>query len=135
MLGNALADLEIALPSLDLRGAAFRFGSTGQEGGGRGPPDPRRRRTPPRRAPRARLGARGAAVRFGSTGKEGVALAIHDPHGRTIHLPPESGAGAIAHEVGPDLDWQVAHARYGTHAAYATEDAIRNRRGDPFATA
>jgi hypothetical protein len=96
MLGNALADLEIALPSLDLRGAAFRFGSTG---------------------------------------KEGVALAIHDPHGRTIHLPPESGAGAIAHEVGHDLDWQVAHARYGTHAAYATEDAIRNGRGDPFATA
>jgi len=96
MLGNALADLEIALPSLDLRGAAFRFGATG---------------------------------------KEGVALAIHDPHGRTIHLPPESGAGAIAHEVGHDLDWQVAHARYGTRAAYATEDAIRNGRGDPFATA
>jgi hypothetical protein len=96
MLGDALTDLEVALPSLDLRGAAFRFGSTG---------------------------------------KEGVALAIHDPHGRTIHLPPESGAGAIAHEVGHDLDWQVAHARYGTRMSYGTEYAIRNRRGDPFATA
>lgn len=97
MLGDALADLEVVLPGLDLQGAAFRIGATG----------------------------RGAA-----------ALAIHDPRGRTIHLPPESGAGAIAHEVGHDLDWQVAHARYKTRAAYGTEHALRAQRGDDrFATA
>jgi hypothetical protein len=97
MLGDALADLEVVLPGLDLQGAAFRIGATG---------------------------------------REGAALAIHDPHGRTIHLPPESGAGAIAHEVGHDLDWQVAHARYRTRAAYGTEHALRAQRGDdPFATA
>lgn len=97
MLGDALADLEVVLPGLDLQGAAFRIGATGK----------------------------GAA-----------ALAIHDPHGRTIHLPPESGAGAIAHEVGHDLDWQVARARYRTRAAYGTEHALRARRGDDrFATA
>jgi hypothetical protein len=97
MLGDALADLEVVLPGLDLQGAAFRIGATG---------------------------------------KGGAALAIHDPHGRTIHLPPESGAGAIAHEVGHDLDWQVAHARYRTRAAYGTEYALRAQRGDDrFATA
>lgn len=97
MLGDALADLEVVLPGLDLQGAAFRIGATG---------------------------------------REGAAVAIHDPHARAIHLPPESGAGAIAHEVGHDLDWQVAHARYRTRAAYGTEHALRAQRGDDrFATA
>jgi hypothetical protein len=97
MLGDALADLEVVLPGLDLQGAAFRIGATG---------------------------------------RGGAALAIHDPRGRTIHLPPESGAGAIAHEVGHDLDWQVAHARYRTRAAYGTEYALRAQRGDDaFASA
>lgn len=96
MLWDALADLEVVLPGLDLRGATFTFGATG---------------------------------------KEGVAFAIHDPDGRTIRLPPESGAGAIAHEVGHDLDWQVAHALYGTRASYGTEYALRTRRGDAFAMA
>jgi hypothetical protein len=96
MLGDALADLEVVLPSLDLQGATFRFGATG---------------------------------------KEGVALAIHDPHGRAIHLPPTSGAGAIAHEVGHDLDWQVARALYGTRAGYGTEYAVRSGRSDRFAEA
>jgi hypothetical protein len=96
MLWDALADLEVVLPGLDLRGATFTFGATG---------------------------------------KEGVAFAIHDPDGRIIRLPPESGAGAIAHEVGHDLDWQVAHALYGTRASYGTEYALRNRRGDAFAMA
>lgn len=97
MLWDALADLEVVLPGLDLRGAAFKIGATG---------------------------------------REGAALAIHDPRGRTINLPPESGAGAIAHEVGHDLDWQVAHARYRTRAAYGTEYAARTGSGDDgFATA
>ncbi|HEU4559325.1 MAG TPA: hypothetical protein VFS20_15820 [Longimicrobium sp.] len=96
MLWEALADLELVLPSLDLRGAGFKFGTTG---------------------------------------KEGVALAIHDPHGRGIVLPPESGAGAIAHEVGHDLDWQVAAARYNTRASYGTDHAARAREGDRFAAA
>jgi hypothetical protein len=82
------------------------------------------------------LDLRGAAFKIGGTGREGLALAIHDPYGRTINLPPESGAGAIAHEVGHDLDWQVAHARYRTRAAYGTEYAARTETGDDaFATA
>jgi hypothetical protein len=96
MLQDALADLEVVLPSLDLRGAAFRIGATG---------------------------------------REGLALAIHDPYGRVIALPPESGAGTIAHEVGHDLDWQVARALYRTRGAYGTEYAVRTGRGDRFATA
>lgn len=96
MLWDALTDLELVLPSLDLRGAAFRIGATG---------------------------------------REGTAAAVHDPYGRTIVLPPESGAGAIAHEVGHDLDWQVARARYGTRAAYGTEYALRTARADRFAAA
>jgi hypothetical protein len=96
MLWDALADLELVLPSLDLRGAAFKIGATG---------------------------------------REGAALAIHDPYGRVIALPPESGAGAIAHEVGHDLDWQIARVRYHTRAAYGTEYAMRNGREDGFATA
>lgn len=81
------------------------------------------------------LDVRGAAFRVGRTGREGRALAIHDPHGRAVHLPPESGVGAIAHEVGHDLDWQVARDRYGTRAAYGTELAVRRDLADPFATA
>lgn len=96
MLRDALTDLELVLPSLDLRGASFKIGATG---------------------------------------REGVALATHDPYGRAIHLPPESGAGAIAHEVGHDLDWQVAAARYRTKAAYGTEHAVNTGRGDGFAAA
>ncbi|HEX2206581.1 MAG TPA: hypothetical protein VHG93_02805, partial [Longimicrobium sp.] len=94
VVGDALADLELVLPSLDLRDAGFRIGTTGRP-----------------------------------------ALAIHDPHGRTIVLSPESGAGAIAHEVGHDLDWQVALARYGRRAAYGTEHVVRAGHGDDFATA
>lgn len=96
MVGDALADLELVLPSLDLRDAGFKIGTT--------------KRT-------------------------GLALAIHDPYGRTIVLPPESGAGAIAHEVGHDLDWQVAYARYRTRAAYGTEHVARAGPEDDFATA
>lgn len=96
MLGDALADLELVLPSLDLRDAGFAIGTTG---------------------------------------RTGAAVAIHDPYGRTIVLPPESGAGAIAHEVGHDLDWQVAYARYGMRAAYASEHVVRSGRGDDFASA
>jgi hypothetical protein len=96
MLGDALADLEVVLPSLDLQGATFRIGAT-------------------------RLG--------------GGALATHTPSDRIIHLPPESGAGAIAHEVGHDLDWQAAHALYGTSASYGTEHAVRTGRDDRFAEA
>ena len=96
MVGDALADLELVLPSLDLRDAGFRIGTTG---------------------------------------RAGLALAVHDPRVRTIVLPPESGAGAIAHEVGHDLDWQVAYARYGTRAAYGTEHVVRAGHGDDFAAA
>lgn len=78
---------------------------------------------------------RGASFRFGGTGKEGIALAIHDPFGRVIALPPESGAGTIAHEIGHDFDWQVARDLYRHRAAYGTELAVRYSLQDHFASA
>ncbi|HEX7240514.1 MAG TPA: hypothetical protein VF263_09625, partial [Longimicrobiaceae bacterium] len=81
------------------------------------------------------LDLRGARFRFGRTGKEGSAVAIHDPHGRVVVLPPETGAGAIAHEVAHDLDWQAALRRYGRRAAYATDLAVRHGHADRFAAA
>lgn len=81
------------------------------------------------------LDLHGARFRFGRTGKEGAAVAIHDPFGRVVVLPPETGPGAIAHEVAHDLDWQAALRRYGRRTAYATELAVRYGLSDRFAAA
>lgn len=82
------------------------------------------------------LELRGLGVRFGRTGRERTALAIHDPHGRTVVLPPATSAGVLAHELAHDLDWQTAQRRYGTRLAYATDHALRRRKkDDPFAAA
>jgi hypothetical protein len=95
MLDDALADLELVLPSLDLQGLA---------------------------------------VQFGRTGKEGAAVAVHDPHGRRIHLPPATGAGAIMHEIAHDLDWQVARRRFG-RGGYGTDLALQAPDADAFTAA
>jgi hypothetical protein len=77
---------------------------------------------------------RGLTVRFGPVPVERVALALHDPRTRTLFLPPESGAGTIAHEIAHDLDWQLARQRYGVRGGYATDLAVRGLRRDRIAT-
>jgi hypothetical protein len=64
----------------------------------------------------------------------GGALALHSPASRTIYLPPESGAGTIAHEIAHDLDWQVARRRYHVRGDYGSDLAARGGRGDRLAT-
>ncbi len=59
--------------------------------------------------------------------REGT-LALHDPRRRRLILPPESGAGTIAHEIAHDLDWQVALGRYGVRGDYASDGAVRSPR-------
>lgn len=59
-------------------------------------------------------------------------LALHDPRRRRLILPPESGAGTIAHEIAHDLDWQVALLRYGVRGDYASDGATGAPR-DPLA--
>lgn len=72
------------------------------------------------------LDLRGLGIRFGQSGSRHATLAIHDPRRRTIFLPPETGAGTIAHEVAHDLDWQVALRRYRVRGDYGTDRAMRH---------
>jgi hypothetical protein len=57
--------------------------------------------------------------------REGM-LAMHDPRRRRLVLPPESGAGTIAHEIAHDLDGQLAFRRYGVRGDYASDGAARS---------
>ncbi|MBX6363910.1 MAG: hypothetical protein IRZ00_08585 [Gemmatimonadetes bacterium] len=75
------------------------------------------------------LDLKGLRVRIGDLPKEANALALHDPRRRILYLPPETGAGTIAHELAHDLDWQAAARRYGVRGDYATDLASR-RPGD-----
>jgi hypothetical protein len=58
-------------------------------------------------------------------------LALHDPRRRRLTLPPRTGAGTLAHEIGHDLDWQVALRRYGVRGDYASDGAAL-AAGDPL---
>lgn len=77
---------------------------------------------------------RGLSIEFGPIPSDRVALALHDPATRTLYLPPESGAGTIAHEIAHDLDWQLARQRYGRRGGYATDLSVRAGRGDRIAS-
>ena len=70
----------------------------------------------------------GVAVHFGRQPLKG-ALAVHDPRTRTLFLPLGSGAGAVAHELAHDLDWQVAAKRFGRRGEYSSDQAVREQRG------
>jgi hypothetical protein len=78
---------------------------------------------------------RGLTIHVGALPHEMRALALHEPRTRTLYLPPQSGAGTIAHEIAHDLDWQLARRRYGLRGAYATDLAVKDQRGDRIATA
>jgi hypothetical protein len=71
----------------------------------------------------------GARVRFRSGGLGGATLAMHDPGSRTIHLPIATSAGALAHEVAHDLDWQMGRRRYARRGSYGTDVVVREQRG------
>jgi hypothetical protein len=71
----------------------------------------------------------GARVRFRSGALEGATLAMHDPGSRTIHLPIATSAGALAHEVAHDLDWQMGRRRYARRGSYGTDVVVREQRG------
>jgi len=75
---------------------------------------------------------RGLTVRFGDLQRDSFALAIHDPRTRTLHLPPRTGAGTLAHELAHDLDWQLARRRYG-RVGYATDLAVNRPGSDRIA--
>jgi hypothetical protein len=75
-----------------------------------------------------RLDLTGLAVRFGPSPLRDQALALHDPRTRTVYFPIETSAGAIAHELAHDLDWQAARRRYGSTASYRTDRSVRQYR-------
>jgi hypothetical protein len=77
---------------------------------------------------------RGLRIRIGPLPQDLRALALHEPHSRTLFLPPLTGSGTIAHEIAHDLDWQLARARYSSRGGYATDLAVRAQRGDRIAT-
>lgn len=53
------------------------------------------------------------------------AMALHDPETRTIYFPLGSAPGVLAHELGHDLDWQVARSVFGEQGIYATDGTAR----------
>ena len=56
----------------------------------------------------------------------GATYAVHEPRRRRIVLPTRTGAGALAHEIAHDIDWQVALRRYGVRGDYASDLASRS---------
>ena len=75
------------------------------------------------------LSLQGAGVHFGESVMREAALALHDPSTRTIYLPIASGAGALAHEIMHDLDWQFARTKFGRQGGYGTDRAVREHSG------
>ena len=71
------------------------------------------------------LDLRGLRIRFEARAGSPGTLAVHDPRTRTIHIPPATGAGTLAHEIAHDLDWQTALRRYAVRGDYATDRAVR----------
>lgn len=72
--------------------------------------------------------AKGLSVHFGRHPLREPALAVHQPRSRTIFLPPTTAAGAIAHELAHDLDWQAATRTVGRPGQYLTDVAVRESR-------
>jgi hypothetical protein len=81
-----------------------------------------------------KLDLAGLRVRFGVSPLRERALALHDPRTRTVYLPLETSAGAIAHELSHDLDWQAAKRRYGSRNSYRTDRSMRQYRDGLAAT-
>ena len=67
----------------------------------------------------------GLHVRFGDSPLADRALALHDPASRTVYFPLATSAGAMAHELAHDLDWQAARRWYGVRGGYRTDRSAR----------
>jgi hypothetical protein len=80
------------------------------------------------------LDVTGLHVRFGQSPLKERALALHDPLTRTVYFPVETSAGAMAHELSHDLDWQAARKRYGSQNSYRTDRSMRQYRDGLAAT-
>ena len=76
----------------------------------------------------------GLSVRFGQSPLADRALALHDPGTRTVYFPLATSAGAMAHELAHDLDWQAARRHYGARGGYRTDRSVRQYRDDFSAT-
>jgi hypothetical protein len=81
-----------------------------------------------------KLDVAGLHVKFGDSPLRAEALALHDPRTRTVYFPLATGAGAIAHELTHDLDWQAARRRYGAQSSYRTDRSMRQYRDGLAAT-
>lgn len=79
------------------------------------------------------LDVTGLRVNFAESPLGYRALAMHDPRGRVLYLPPGTAAGAIAHELAHDADWQAARRRYDVGGDYATDRAVRAANGNVLA--
>jgi len=71
------------------------------------------------------LDLRGLNIRFGDSPLADKALALHDPGTRTAYFPLATSAGAMAHELAHDLDWQAARRKYGVRGGYRTDRSVR----------
>ena len=81
-----------------------------------------------------KLDVAGLHVRFGESPLRERALALHDPLTRTVYFPVGTSAGAMAHELSHDLDWQAARLRYGAQNSYRTDRSMRQYRDGLAAT-
>lgn len=81
-----------------------------------------------------KLDLAGLSVRFGESPLRERALALHDPRTRTVYFPLATSAGAMAHELFHDLDWQAAREAYGAQNSYRTDRSVRQYRDGLAAT-
>lgn len=75
------------------------------------------------------LSVDGLRIQYGVHGLPDSALAMHNPSTRTIRLSIQSSAGALAHELAHDLDWQAARRLYTNAGGYSTDRAVQGGEG------
>ncbi len=76
------------------------------------------------RAVLPRFSTQGLTIEFAEIDTAAVHVAFHDPGRRVIRVAPHSVSGSLAHELGHDLDWQIARRSYGRRATYASDYAV-----------
>ena len=71
----------------------------------------------------------GLTIRFVARSLPDSALAMHDPRTHTMFLPMATAAGAIAHELAHDLDWQSARRLFARGGGYASDRSQHENGG------
>ena len=69
------------------------------------------------------MNVKGLTIAIGDVANAANHLAFHDPRARSIRFAPNTGAGSLAHEMGHDVDWQIARRAYG-RKGYASDYAV-----------